>query len=38
MYKFPSPFLDLIYTCCDAIVIVNSKKAEVNPVENFDVT
>ena len=28
----------ILYTCCDVIVIVNSEKAEVNAVENSNVS
>ena len=38
MNNFLSPLSDLIYTCCDIIVIVNSKTAEVNAVENSNVS
>ena len=38
MNKFPLPLSDLINTFCDVIVIVNSEKAEVNAVENSNVS
>ena len=28
----------ILYTCCDVIIIINSEKAEVNAVENSNVS
>ena len=30
-------FVDSQYTCCDDIIFVNSEKAEINVIENFNV-